>query len=199
MRHSGFTLFEVIVVLVITGLISVVLIQGLGIVLTARTSFASKILDVDRIVLKQNLLLDPLRGVVPDYSDRPYVFKGTSRELRGLTVRTLEERMGTPTGFTFKLDYLSGRDETVVIYQEEARDPVEIVSWKGNSGALSYRDRTGEWSEIWPIDDKSSQTPWLIRLVTKSEEVPTIVASVVGTHRRVIRMQDMNMGSGDRN
>ena len=100
-KNAGFTLFEVIVVLVITGLISVVLIQGLGLVLGVRTSVASKIIDLDQVVLHRNLVLEPLRGVVPDYPEHPYVFSGTAEQIQALTVRTLQERSGTPTGFYF--------------------------------------------------------------------------------------------------
>jgi len=196
MKQRGFTLFEVIVVLVITGLISVVLIQGLGIVLAARSSFSTKIVAVDRIVLKQNLILSPLRGVVPDYNDRPNTFKGGAREMRGLTVGTLQERVGTPTGFTLRLEYVSDRAETVVIYKEEGRPPLEIAQWKGNSGTFSYRDRTGDWRDKWPINDKVSQTPWVIRLASGSEEVPTVAANVAGPHRRTLRIQDSPLGNG---
>ena len=190
MSNRGFTLFEVIVVLVITGLISVVLIQGLGLVLSARATFAGKIIDLDQAVLHRNLVLEPLRGVVPDYPERPNVFAGTAQRVHALTVRPLEERTGTPTGFTLSLDYDSGRGETVATYQEDGRDPVELLSWKGKSGAFSYHDRSGAWTDIWPADGAPSQTPWIIRLETGTADTPTLVASVAGSHRRQLRMQD---------
>lgn len=194
-KSAGFTLFEVIVVLVITGLISVVLIQGLGLVLAVRTSVASKIIDLDQIVLHRNLVLEPLRGIVPDYPERPYVFSGTAERIHALTVRTLQERSGTPTGITISLVYNSDRGETLAMYQEDGRDPIELMSWKGKTGAFSYRDRTGAWSDIWPVEDKpSSQTPWVIRLETGNDETPTLVASVAGAHRRILRMEDSFSG-----
>jgi prepilin-type N-terminal cleavage/methylation domain-containing protein len=191
----GFTLLEVIVVLVITGLISVVLIQGLGIVLAARTTVAHKILDLDKLMIQRNLVLDPLRGIVPDYNDHPFVFSGSERQLRGLTLRTLQERAGTPTGFTMSLTYSSDRGETLVIYQEDGRDPVELMSWPDNVGSFSYRDRTGDWSDVWPVNDKSSQTPWLIRVQTGGDATATMVVSVAGAHRRPLRLQDTPAGA----
>ena len=55
-------------------------------------------------------------------------------------MRPLQERTGTPTGFTLTLDYQGLRGETVATYQEDGRDPIEIASWKGNSGGFSYRE-----------------------------------------------------------
>jgi general secretion pathway protein J len=192
--QKGFTLFEVIVVLVITSLISVVLIQGLGLVLTARTSVGNKLLHVERTALTRNMVLEPLRGVVPDYADHPYVFKGTARQIRGLTVHALQEPFGTPTGFTYTLNYYSDRDETAVTYKEEGREPVELDHWPGNFGRFSYRDRSGAWSDIWPINDQVSQTPWIIRIDPGVAESATLVASVAGTHRRIYRLQDTPAG-----
>jgi len=189
--QAGFTLFEVIVALVITGLISVVLIQGLGLVLAVRTSVAGKIIDLDQVILHRNFVLEPLRGIIPDYPDRPNVFTGSPRKLHGLTVRTLEERSGTPTGFTLSLDYNSDRGETIVLYEEDGHDPIEVMSWKGNDGAFSYRDHSGPWLDTWPTPSSFSQTPWVIRLEPGSGETPTLVAVVNGSHRRLLRLQDI--------
>jgi hypothetical protein len=80
------------------------------------------------------------------------------------------------------------------VYQEDGRDPLELASWKGNIGAFSYRDHSGDWSSRWPIDDKVSQTPWLVRVETGSPELSTLVASVAGVHRRTLRLQDTPAG-----
>jgi general secretion pathway protein J len=188
--NAGFTLLEVIVVLVITSLISVVLIQGLGLVLGVRTRVAANILDLDLIVLHRNLVLEPLRGTVPDYPNHPFKFSGSGQRVRALTVRALEERVGTPTGYTMTLDYDSGRGETVVMYEEDGHEPIELMSWKGNSGAFSYRDRGGDWLEKWPTGAPASQTPWVIRLEPGDQATPTLVASLAGTHKRQLRMMD---------
>ena len=82
------------------------------------------------------------------------------------------------------------------MYQEDGRDPIELMSWKGSTGAFSYRDRTGAGPDVWPVtaNTASSQTPWVIRLETGNDETPTLVASVAGTHRRVLRMTDSFAG-----
>lgn len=191
---AGFTLLETLVVLVITALISVVLVQGMGLVLSARTSVESKLVDADQFILQRNVLLDPLRGVVPDYPDRPNIFSGQLRQVRGFTVKPLQERLGSPVGFTMAMDYDSGTDETFVTYRELGSEPLVVARWPGNVGGFYYRDRTGDWNEAWPpagvAADTVPQTPWLIR-VEMGEGVPSsLIASVDGAHRRPFRLAD---------
>jgi general secretion pathway protein J len=191
----GFTLMEVLVVMVITSLISVVLVQGFSLVLAARTSVQNKIVGLERIVMERNIYLDPVRGILPDYKDRPNTFTGEARKLKGLTIRPLNGRMGTPVGFTLALDYDSARNQMVLIYQEQGFDAQEIGRWEGQTGNFAYRDLKGDWLEEWPPEDPTAQqTPWLVRL-TMGEEFPSmLMASIIGSHQRYVRIQDTPMG-----
>jgi general secretion pathway protein J len=187
---------EVIVVLVITSLISVVLVQGLGLVLAARTSVQNKIVGIERLVMQRNIFLNPLRGILPDYPDRPHIFAGDARRIHGLTVRPLQSRIGTPVGFTLSMDYDTSRDQMVLTYQEQGTEAREIGRWDGRQGAFAYRDRAGEWRDAWPSKDDPTapQTPWLIRLSMGTSFPSTLIASVAGAHQRILRMQDTPMG-----
>ena len=62
----GFTLLEVLVVLVITALVSVVLMQGMGLVLGLRDNLGDKLLELDQLSLERNRIILPLEGLVPD-------------------------------------------------------------------------------------------------------------------------------------
>jgi prepilin-type N-terminal cleavage/methylation domain-containing protein len=194
----GFTLLEALVVLVITGLISVVLVQGFGQILATRTRFADRIVGIEKIVVERNLVLEPLRGILPDYLNKPHVFRGEARRLHALTVRPLQDRLGAPVGFTMWLDYDAGRGETVLFYQEEGLDAWELARWEGSVGAFSYRDRTGDWSDRWPLDERK-QTPWAVRLETSAPVSQTLIASVMGSHERIVRIEDSPVGSAVRN
>ncbi len=194
---AGFTLLEALVVLVITSLISVVLIQGFGLILSARTSVENKLVDLDQAVLQNNLLLEPLRGIIPDYPERPSVFAGTQRSLQGLTIRPLRGRTGTPVGIKLSLDYDSGRNETTLTYQETNTDPKIVGRWEGSRGAFSYRDRTGEWNDVWPppTAEDPPQIPWLIRVEVGDGFPSTFIANLDASHQRRARFSD-GPGSG---
>ena len=190
-RARGFTLLEVLVVLVITSLISVVLIQGFALILGARNSFQTKIVGLEQVVLKQNVLLEPLRGVLPDYPNRPNVFHGETKTVRGLTVRSLQSRPGAPVGFSMTMNYNPREDETELVYQESGFAPEVLGRWEGPEGAFQYRDRKGSWLEAWPPNPDVPQTPWLIRLDMGVGFPSSFVVSVNGPHQRVFRMVDL--------
>ncbi len=194
----GFTLMEVLVVLVITALISVVLIQGFALILGARNSVQSKIVGLEQIVLQQNIFMEPLKGVLPDYPDRPHIFRGETKMVRGLTVRPLQSRFGSPVGFSLTMNYDQARDETELVYQESGFAPQTLGRWEGSDGAFQYRDRDGAWLESWPPHPDTPQTPWLIRLDTGEDFPSSFVVSVNGPHQRVFRMQDLPFGTPNR-
>jgi len=198
-QTRGFTLLEALVVLVITGMISAVLVQGLSLLLNARTSVQDKLVAVDETIIQQSLFLEPLRGVVPDYPERPHVFVGEAQRLHGLTARPLQARAGTPVPFTLTIAYDGRLNQSTMTYQEDNTEPLLIGSWEGAEGTFAYRDITGAWRESWPPEDdpRAPQTPWLIRLAKGTGFPANMVASVEGTHRRPLRFRDTPFGANE--
>ncbi len=195
--QRGFTLLEALVVMMITALVSAVLVQGFGLLLGARVAVQDKLVLVNESILEQSLILEPLRGVVPDYPERPHVFVGEAQRLHGITIRPLQARTGTPVPFTLTMSYDARTDRTSLTYQETNTDPLVVGTWPGRTGAFAYRDLTGDWNESWPPKDKLDvpQTPWLIRLERGAGFPANMVASVNGTHRRHLRFRDTPFGA----
>ncbi len=194
--QRGFTLLEALVVLMITAMVAVVLVQGFGLLLGTRTAVQDKLVAVNEAVLEQSLFLEPIRGIVPDYPERPHIFVGEPERLHGITVRPLQARTGTPVPFTLTLSYDPRTDRTSLTYQEENTPPLVVGGWAGRKGAFAYRDLTGNWLEAWPPKNSldAPQTPWLIRLEKGSGFPTNMVASVGGTHRRALRFRDTPFG-----
>jgi prepilin-type N-terminal cleavage/methylation domain-containing protein len=194
---AGFTLFEVLVVIVITSLIGAVLMQGFSALLATRLSVAGAIGNLQEAVLSQNIVVDPLRGLIPDYEDNANVFRGQPRSLSGQTLRPLLAPAGAPAAFKMTLDYDANRNLTVLIYEELGRAKAEIASWAGNTGTFRYRDLNGSWLSAWPPPTSTSQTPWLI-WIDGGPSLAPLIASVVGPHKRVTRLEDSPFGSAGR-
>jgi general secretion pathway protein J len=197
-QHSaqrGFTLLEVLVVLVITSLISVVLIQGFSLILGVRGSVQNRIVGLEQALLKQNLYQLPLRGILPDYPDRPHIFHGEPKSLRGLTISPLQSQLGSPVGFSMVLEYDSRRGKTELIYQEDGLEPQVLGNFDSNDVAFQYSDRDGIWQDAWPPTDEAPQTPWLIQLDMDSGFPSTLVTAVNGPHQRTLRFQDLPFSS----
>ncbi len=187
---AGFSLFEMLVVLVITSLMGAVLMQGFGIILATRMSVSNTISNLQQVVLSQNIIVDPLRGILPDYEKNPNQFRGQSRNLSGQTLRPLLSPSGAPTPFKMTLDFDSSSGAMTLIYEEPGRPKAELARWVGNTAEFKYRDITGPWASNWPPPSGSPQTPWLIWIDIGPSLAP-LIASIDGPHTRVTRLEDM--------
>ena len=191
----GFTLLEVIVVLMISGLIAAILMQGLSLVLNARIRVADAIDNLDKKGIQTSILTSPLKGVLPDYADGPDIFVGEQRRIRGLTLTPLQGTQGAPTGFGMILEYDQVEDATYITYFERGYDPVELARWPGSEGEFSYRGKSGDWEKSWPPRrDDVIQSPRTIRFSTGLQSTAYIVR-VMAPHDRSRRMQDGPFGS----
>ena len=191
---QGFTLLEVVVVLMISGLISVILMQGLSLVLESRLRVAGAIDNLGRTGVQASIMTSPLKGLLPDYADGPDVFFGDKKRIRGLTLTPLQGTSGAPTGFGMILDYDVVDNNTVLTYYERGYDPLVIARWDGNQGEFSYRGRSGDWAEAWPPDRTDvKQTPRSVMVQTGIKDT-TYVIRVLAPHDRVGRLQDGPFG-----
>ncbi len=146
----GFTLLEVITVLMIASLLSVVLMQGLSLVLNLRTSLGVFLFDLDKKLLARNRILEPLRGIVPDFNDGTHIFRGTSQQISGLTINPLFARPGRPTPFTISLSVEPREDIASVFYTEQDSEPILIASIPTEAVRFRFLGASGLWSEVWP-------------------------------------------------
>jgi len=204
-RHQqrGFTLLEVIVVLMISSLIATILVQGLSLVLNTRFRVMNALTRIETEGLQTSVIVTPLRGLLPDHKDEPGVFAGNSKQLKGLTLSPLNGTTGAPTPFAMILEYKSG-DETTLNYYETGYEPVELARWPGNVGAFSYVGRKGVWQNRWPAvlpsaAEKMLQVPRTIRLDTGLETRPVHVVRIMGPHNRPLRLQDTPFSTTEQN
>jgi len=194
-KESGFTLIEVIVVLVMTSLISAILMQALSLVLDTRFRIRNALIDTETLALQKSILTHPLSGVIPDYFDGPDRFAGESSRMRGLTLTPLHGTSGAPTGFGIAMQYNASTGMTELTYLERGFDPVKLAEWPGDTGSFSYRGKSGAWSRNWPIpSDVPEPSPRTIRLTTGMSPSEYVVL-VMGPHERVGRIQDAPLGS----
>ncbi len=131
--QRGFTLLEMLVVLVLVALISTLLLEGISHVLLLR----ERLLGVRSSVA----------GLLPDYptaqsnllfqARSPQVFEGQSDALSGLTLAALDANGGVPTRFSWRL--LRANQEYWA-----------VMGWPGEQGEFRYQDKAGKWHEQWP-------------------------------------------------
>jgi prepilin-type N-terminal cleavage/methylation domain-containing protein len=194
----GFTLLEVIVVLVITSLTSVVVLQGLSLVMTSRASLNMALSDLDQRTLLRARILTPIQGLVPDFDNGEFAFSGTENQITGLTITPLLGQSGRPTPFTLTLSYDTGENLNVLSYQESDGGQIAIARWQGERAKYRYIGQDGTWSDAWPgalppplpgtfIDVRPPQLPQLVALVASSDDLPDLTVPVHTRRTRLAR------------
>jgi general secretion pathway protein J len=199
--QRGFTLLEILVVLMITSLVSAILFQGLGSILMVRSTVASTVLNLRDMVLQRNIIMDPIRGIIPDHIRGAHIFRGTGQAMTGLTIRPLGESAGAPRPFELTFVYDASSNVTQLVYQGDGKlGPQLVASWPGNRGRFVYGDITGEWREVWPPPNATTrgvQTPWLVGVQTGLSEGELLLAYIATPHERRARLQDIGFGSNN--
>jgi prepilin-type N-terminal cleavage/methylation domain-containing protein len=182
--QAGFTVIEMLVVLVLVGLVASIVMGTLGAVVDARTRAASAIERATDSQLAEAWTRQPLNGLLPDYDDRPHVFRGDRRKLAGLTARALLSPTAGPVPFTLALEYDGTADRTALVYSEtigQETRALTVDSWPGERGGFLYRGERGAWVATWPLPRAPGglPPPQLPRLVRLDRAVDEGIASLV--------------------
>ncbi|MCP4696355.1 MAG: hypothetical protein GY862_05855 [Gammaproteobacteria bacterium] len=141
-----------LVVLVLTGLISTLLMEGLTYVLHLRARFLEQLDDLQQGALQEHWFRGTSAALIPDYTDIPpsqaNLFTGQEREFSGLTIAALDAETGLPAPFSWRLLYEGGK--TVLQYRNSGGEYWDITHWYEQSGSFLYRAENGEWHKQWP-------------------------------------------------
>jgi prepilin-type N-terminal cleavage/methylation domain-containing protein len=147
--ERGFTLVEMLVVLLIVGMAGGLLFEGAAQVMNMQTRFGSQLASLRGEALRADWLRQAVEGLQPDYTDGKQVFKGTARGFSGLTTNPLSADYGGLAAFAVVLQQDALRNQMVLRYGAE-KDAPEILRWAGDQGRLRYVDNKGEPHEDWP-------------------------------------------------
>lgn len=146
---GGFTLLEILVVMVLVGLITGVLFQALGQVLRVQRGVGEEIYLRQQGAMLMGWFRQSVNALMPEYEDGKHRFRGSAREFSGLTLAPLDAPQGNlvPFGWRLRFDPASGQSHLEYVSGER---PAIVLSWRGNSGAFAYLDDTGKRHEQWP-------------------------------------------------
>ena len=209
-RHqNGFSVLEVLVVLVIIGLVVATMIPSISQLLDARVRLAPFLDQAEESAQVGDWYRQVVGGVVADYSNGAHKFKGDAGRISGLTAMAFGGGIGAPTPFELGLEDRNGRVALTV--RTEAREAVDLLTWaKDAPGAESARfwyfdgDR---WVDRWPVNDVNSlissgfdqinrappsEVPQLVRLdVVLAGRRWVFVANPRSPPRQPLRLEDI--------
>lgn len=177
-QTRGFTLVEILVVLVISGFIVTILLQGLNQVFRLQNHFGSEIYHTQRGAMLADWFRQTINGLIPDYADGKNQFHGESRQMSGLTLAPLSLENGALTAFVWRLQFDPQSGQTRLHYGAEPRDPV-ILAWEGDFGRFIYIDANDEAHDSWPpFLGKWPQLPKVIYLESGARDQPSQIVAM---------------------
>ena len=222
-RIQGFTLMEMLVVLIITSLAAGLLMEASGHVLGLQSRLNGQLQRLRGPALSADWLRQVVQGLQPDYSDGDHQFKGSTRGFAGLTTNSLSGDYGGMAAFAVRMDYDNATDTTTLRYAPGAgpgtvdarlpdalpeglgggNRPVALLRWRGNAQRLRYWDERGQPHEDWPPPlGQARPLPSAISLEVADGAGSTgpsllVVATTQGPYWPTLRPSDL-MGTGQR-
>ncbi|NNM51607.1 MAG: type II secretion system protein [Pseudomonadales bacterium] len=161
---SGFTLLEMLVVMVMVTLISTLLIEAMGYVLNIQRRSAQQTYQLEDKAMLEDWLRQLLQGLQPDLAGGTDVFSADREGMKGLSTHPLSTLHGELTEFTLSLQRDDALTTTDIIYRSGDQE-MKLMHVKDGSLHWIYGDDQGVFHDRWPPDDKSwPQIPALIRL-----------------------------------
>ncbi|MEP5766267.1 MAG: prepilin-type N-terminal cleavage/methylation domain-containing protein [Halieaceae bacterium] len=154
----GFTLLEVLVVLVITSMMSVMLIDGVSQVLMIERRLSQKTDDFRSAELRQFWFRQLLSGGM---ASKEYPFKLKEGRVSGLTLSPLQTESGIPT--PFELALVATGDFTELRYRERDGEYLSLQSWPQseliNPPRFLVVNKEGTYSPGWVSNEGQEQWP----------------------------------------
>ncbi|MBV8122317.1 MAG: endonuclease domain-containing protein [Alphaproteobacteria bacterium] len=162
---AGFTIIEILVVLIIVALISGILLFAFERVLDIRVRLAAFLEGSDVPTLVAGWFRNSVEGLLPDIEGGGDRFTDSPRSFSGLSVAPIDGMAGVPTRITWRLDFEAGAGRTYLRYRDADGDPLTVASWPGDLGSLSYCGADLSCGDRWPPPmERASELPALIRL-----------------------------------
>lgn len=194
-RGGGFTLIEVLVVLIIVGMTSGILFEALERAYRLQDRFGTELFKVQQGQMAADWYRQSVQGLRPDRSDGHNVFQGGEKEFSGLSSNPLSDDYGAPTPVTWKIRNNPQNGASELVYIEDKRETV-ILAWGGSAARFIYLDEKLEPHDVWPPPlGLWTQLPKQIQLLGKDAGDSTIiVASPMGPATTPPRPQDVFFG-----
>lgn len=193
--QRGFTLLEMLVVLVLTALVVGIVFEGLGRVADLRVRLARHLDGALDAAITGSWFRSSLAALQTDLQGAPDVFRGGPQEMSGLTLKPVDLPAGAPAAFAWRLTADAASATTRLGYRGADGAWREIAAWPGTGARFLYAGPDGEWRDEWPpplsggstplgqvVSRQRPQLPRFVRLEGGTgAEARSIVATILGT------------------
>lgn len=178
-RSRGFTILEMLVVLMIVGFISSILFQALSQTYKLQSRFGLQLAQSQQGAMYTDWFRQVVQGLQTDFVNGKEQFKGTETEFTGTTTSPLSAEYGMPKTVTLSLQFDRQEEMTELLYAVD-QQKMKLSSWSGNKATrFIYVDAGGEQHDAWPPHFGIwPQLPSMIMLQYQRDSEPQFIAAV---------------------
>jgi general secretion pathway protein J len=191
-NQTGFTLIEMLVVLIMVAMISGVLFQALERSYSLQRRFGTELFKVQQGQMATEWYRQTVQGLYPDQPSAKDTFRGDATSISGLTTNPLMDAPGAPTPFQWTLIAQPDQVGTKLVYKDRGPQ-TDVLGWQGLDAKFVYLDDQQIAHGRWPPPlGLFPQLPRQIQLevITGGERI-VIVAAPMGPAEPPPRPQDV--------
>lgn len=191
-RANGFTLIEVLVVMIIMGLVTGILFQAIERAYQLQERFGTELFSVQEGQMATDWYRQSVQGLRPDYPDGQNLFQGTASAFSGLSDNALGSFYGAPTSISWRIRKSLNSGATDLVYIDNGRE-TPILSWQGSNAHFIYIDALQAPHETWPPPlGPWPQLPIQIQLIARDgADTAIIISTPMSTAAPVSRIKDL--------
>lgn len=188
--HQGFTLIEVLVVLIIVGMTSGVLYQALERAYRLQERFGIELFNEQQGRMAADWYRQSVQGLYPDFPDGQQKFHGDEHEFSGLSSNPLGIEYGAPAPIRWKIQRNPKGGAMELVYVDGDLE-TSIIRWSGNKAQFIYLDEKWAAHDRWPPPlGMATQLPTQIQIMAQHNGgAITIVATPMGPAKTLPRLQ----------
>lgn len=206
-RVKGFTLLEIIVVIVVMSLVGVLLVQGLFHYLKVRERIAIKLSQAHIVSLRHDWFGDVASSLLAGTGGAAWYFRGSAHYMAGVSLKSLGYSAGVPGRFVLKIAQDGKSWQVLYVPESSMLEPTEGAVFDVPKGAESwplmtldegarfvYVDAQGERHKVWPPEGKRDKyLPSAILLVMDVAESEVVLrwVSVQGPKQYPLNVIDL--------
>ncbi|QEP43596.1 prepilin-type N-terminal cleavage/methylation domain-containing protein [Ectothiorhodospiraceae bacterium BW-2] len=158
-RASGFTLLEVLVVLILVSLLSALLLWGVTYTLKLKTGYSRLLEQSHQTRLLNHWLRSAISGLYPASRPQNRPFKGDKQSFSGQSLTSLHGLNGVPTFFELQLQQ---QRQTRLVYRYEQADGSEaewlLATYDTRRSRIIYLDESLNPHSQWPPSSDLTHT-----------------------------------------
>lgn len=177
--NCGFTILEMLVVLMIVGFITSILFQALSQVYKLQSRFGLQLAESQQGAMYTDWYRQVVQGLQADYPNGKEKFQGSEAEFIGVTTSPLSTNYGAPTKVSLRLQRNIREEMTELLYTANEQKMILSLWPEKKASRFIYVDATGEQHDTWPPPFGIwPQLPNMILLQRQMDVEPQFIAAV---------------------